>query len=103
MATQIIPDPQRRPMRAKKKNAPVLRLIDCAKNRAARHREQTTLVLEGLLAKARRGEVVGVVMTVKMSGGAEYELLVGSYEASPAEATNAAMRMTMTYCMVQDE
>ena len=101
MATQIIPESRERPMRAKQKKAPVLRLIDCAKDRATRDREYVATILEGLLAKARRGEVAGLAMAVKMSDGAEHEIFVGSYEASLAEAANAALRMA--HCAVLDQ
>jgi hypothetical protein len=58
-----------------------------------RSNRETVLILQALLSRAVRGEVADLALCFKDSS-AENWVFTGVYKASPAQAVNAAARMT---------
>ena len=72
----------------------VLKLVT-AKN------DETVASLEYLLNEARRGQVVGIAACFLIAGGQEDALIAGAY-SRPADAVNAAMRLSWKLTKLQD-
>lgn len=64
----------------------VLRLVE-------RSKRDTVQILSALLARAARGEVIGVAVCFASRPGVEHCAFTGPYKASPERAVNAGMRM----------
>lgn len=61
-----------------------------------RYRNQRTVeVLEALLAKALRGEVVGLALCYRTSKGAEDSAITGFYLGNTDAAASSALRLSM--------
>jgi hypothetical protein len=67
-----------------------------------RSREAVTM-LEHLLARAKKGEIIGIALCAKPAHGPEEIAFAGLYRSNPAKACNAAMRMSWRLTMLQDE
>jgi hypothetical protein len=70
----------------------------------SRYRSRGTVqVLEALVAKARRGEVVGVALCFRTEHGFEDSAITGSYAESTDLAAAAAMRLSMRLATANGE
>jgi hypothetical protein len=67
-----------------------------------RSREAVT-VLRHLLARAERGEIVGLALCAKPELGPEEIVFAGIYRTNPSSAVNASMRMSWRLTQLQDE
>ncbi len=65
--------------------------------------EETVQVLRGVLARAVRGEISGVVVAYKLVDGTEETAITGRYRAKPAMAVNAGMRISWRMTQLQDQ
>lgn len=74
--------------------ATVLRLVEFS-NR------ETIRILRALLARAVKGDVIGVAVCFKSRPGVEHCVFTGPYKANPAEAVNAAARMSLEMTQLQ--
>ena len=63
--------------------------------------QETIRILRALLTKALRGEVIGVAVCFKARPGVEHCVYSGPYKANPAEAVNAAARMSLEMTQLQ--
>ena len=73
----------------------VLRLVKPAN-------DETVAVLQSLLAKAKRGEIKGVVLCYRTSEGNEDAAFTGCYRARMADAAYATMRLSWRLTQAQD-
>lgn len=70
----------------------------------AEHRcRETVKVLEHLLELGRRGEIVGMAVSVATADGQEEIVFTDSYRRNPSKAVGAAMRMSWRLTQLQDE
>lgn len=64
--------------------------------------KEIVALLKCMVAKAEAGEIVGVALCAKSSGGDEQAAFAGVYRAKPAEAVNATMRLSWKLTQAQD-
>jgi hypothetical protein len=74
--------------------APILRLVKYSNH-------ETQAILRAVLARAVRGEVIGITLCLREAGGAEQCVFTGPYKANPAEAVNAAVRIKVQLAQMQ--
>lgn len=74
----------------------VLRLVASVRN------DDTLAVLQSLMAKAKRGELRGVVLCYKTADGVEDAAFTGCYKACVAEAAYAAMKLSWKLTQAQE-
>jgi hypothetical protein len=79
-----------------------LRLLDFAKQRREAEQHETVDILRALLARALRGEVVGVALCYRSGLGVEKCVFTGPYN-NHATAVNAAARMSWELVRQQAE
>ena len=86
---------------ASQRSRPVLRLIDCAKQRREVQQKETVEIVNAIMRLAVIGEIVGVALTFRKADGYENFVLTGPYKANPGEAVNAAARMSLEMTQMQ--
>jgi hypothetical protein len=64
---------------------------------------ETSTVLKVLAGMAAKGEIKGLALCYRDRNGADHTVLAGAYKAQPAEAVNAAMRLSWKLTQAQDE
>lgn len=64
---------------------------------------ETISILKSLLARAMRGEVIGIALCFKTKAGEDLVVFSGAYKSRPADAANAAMRLGWKFTQAQDD
>lgn len=64
---------------------------------------ETVAVLEHLLERAKRGELIGIAMCALPTHGPEEITFTDLYRRNPAAASNACMRVSWRLTQMQDE
>jgi hypothetical protein len=65
--------------------------------------KETISILKSLLARAIKGEIVGIALCFRTKQGDENVVFSGTYKTHPAEAVNAAMRLSWKLTQMQDQ
>jgi hypothetical protein len=91
------------PVPGKRVKASALRMIDFGKQRRDAELKETLAVLRALLARAERGDLIGIACCFREPGGSDRCVSTGPYKANPALGVNAAFRMGLLFTQLQDE